>query len=156
MSQQKSIQVPHILKGDDIFSSLNQIQKSIQKHAYNIFHGRDPDSGDALSDWLKAESEVLTDVNMTLKDNEDKVVIEGNVKKFSPEDIEIKCQDGKFTVCGVHSEKSSSKEKGVSSKKSTNSSFYSSFTLPDSVDTEKMEVKVKSGKFTAKIPKTTH
>ena len=156
MSQHKSIQVPHILKGDDIFSSLNQIQKSIQEHAYNIFHGRDPNSGDALSDWLKAESEVLTDVNMTLKDKEDKVVIEGNVKTFSPEDIEIKCQDGKFTVCGVHSEKSSSKEKGVSSKTSTKSSFYRSFTLPDSVDTEKMDVKVKSGKFTAKIPKTTH
>jgi HSP20 family protein len=93
---------------------------------------------------------------MTLKDKKDQVVIEGKIDKFLPEDIEIKAQDGAFTICGIHSEKSSSKKKGVSRKTSTQSNFYRSFALPDSVDTEKMEVKVKSGKFTAKIPKTSH
>ena len=156
MSSQHNIRMPSILKGDDIFSSFNQIQKTIQERAYNIFHDRDTDSGDALTDWLKAESEVLTDVNMTLKDKKDQVVIEGKIDKFLPEDIEIKAQDGAFTICGIHSEKSSSEKKGVSRKTSTQSNFYRSFTLPDSVDTEKMEVKVKSGKFTAKIPKTSH
>ena len=156
MSSQHNIRMPSILKGDDIFSSFNQIQKSIQERAYNIFHDRDTDSGDALTDWLKAESEVLTDINMTLKDKKDQVVIEGKIDKFLPEDIEIKAQDGAFTICGIHSEKSSSEKKGVARKTSTQSNFYRSFTLPDSVDTEKMEVKVKSGKFTAKIPKTSH
>ena len=156
MSSQHNMRMPSILKGDDIFSSFNQIQKSIQERAYNIFHDRDTDSGDALTDWLKAESEVLTDIDMTLQDKKDQVVIEGKIDKFLPEDIEIKAQDGKFTVCGIHSEKSSSEKKGVSRKASTEINFYRSFTLPDSVDTEKMEVKVKGGKFTAKIPKTSH
>jgi HSP20 family molecular chaperone IbpA len=156
MSSQHSMQMPSILKGDDIFSSFNQIQKLIQERAYNIFHDRDTDSGDALTDWLKAESEVLTDINMTLKDKKDQVVIEGKIDKFLPEDIEIKAQDGKFTICGIHSEKNSSEKKGVTRQTSTQSNFYRSFTLPDSVDTEKMEVKVKGGKFTAKIPKTLH
>ncbi len=156
MSSQHSIQMPSILKSDDIFSSFNQIQKSIQEHAYNIFHDRDLNSGDALKDWLKAETEVLTDINMTLKDKKDQVVIEGNIDKFLPEDIEIKTQDGKFTICGIHSEKSSSEKKGVTRKTSTQSNFYRSFSLPDSVDTEKMKVEMKSGKFTAKIPKTSH
>jgi HSP20 family molecular chaperone IbpA len=148
--------MPSILKGDDIFSNFNQIQKSIQERAYNIFHDRETDSGDAVTDWLKAESEVLTDIDMTLKDKKDQVVIEGKIDKFLPEDIEIKAQDGKFTICGIHSEKSSSEKKGVSRKASTQRNFYRSFVLPDSVDTDKMEVKVKSGKFTAKIPKTSH
>jgi len=156
MSSQRSIQMPSILKGDDIFSSFNQIQKSIQERAYNIFHDRDPSSGDALTDWLKAESEVLTDINMTLKDKKDQVVIEGKIDKFLPEDIEIKAQDGKFTICGTHCEKSSSEKKGATRKTSAQSNFYRSFVLPDSVDVEKMDVKVKSGKFTAKIPKTSH
>ena len=154
MSSQHSMHMPSILKGGDNFSSFNQIQKSIQERAYSIFHDRDTDSGDALTDWLKAESEVLTDINMTLKDKKDQVVIEGNIDKFLPEEIEIKAQDGRLMICGIHSEKSSSEKKGVTRKTSTQSNFYRSFTLPDSVDTEKMEVKVKSGKFTAKIPKT--
>ena len=156
MSSQQSIQMPGILKGDDIFSNFNRIQKSIQERAYHIFHDRDSNSGDAISDWLKAESEVLSDINMTLKDNKDQVVIEGNIDKFLPEDIEIKAQDGKFTICGIHTEKSSSEKKGVTRKSSTQSNFYRSFALPDSVDTEKMKVEMKSGKFTAKIPKTSH
>jgi HSP20 family protein len=156
MSSQHSKHVPSIVKDNDTFSIFNQIQKSIQERAYNIFHDRDTDSGDALTDWLKAESEVLTDIDMTLKDKKDQVVIEGKLDKFLPEDIEIKAQDGKFTICGIHSEKSSSEKKGVTRKTSTQSSFYRSFALPDSVDTEKMEVKVKSGKFTANIPKTSH
>ena len=156
MSSQQSIQMPSILKGDDIFSSFNRIQKSIQERAYHIFHDRDSNSGDAISDWLKAESEVLFDINMTLKDKKNQVVIEGNIDKFLPEDIEIKAQDGKFTICGIHTEKSSSEKKGVSRKTSTQTNFYRSFSLPDSVDTEKMKVEMKSGKFTAKIPKTSH
>jgi HSP20 family molecular chaperone IbpA len=156
MSSHHSMQVPSILKGDDVFTSFNQIQKSIQERAYNIFHDRDPDSGDALTDWLKAESEVLSDINLTMKDKKDQVVVEGKIDKFLPEDIEIKAQDGKFTVCGIHSEKSSSEKKGVTRKASTQTNFYRSFALPDSVDTEKMVVKVKDGKFTAKIPKMSH
>ena len=156
MSSHHSMQVPSILKGDDVFASFNQIQKSIQERAYNIFHDRDPGSGDALTDWLKAESEILSDINLTMKDKKDQVVIEGKIDKFLPEDIEIKAQDGKFTVCGIHSEKSSSEKKGVTRKASTQTNFYRSFALPDSVDTEKMVVKVKDGKFTAKIPKTSH
>jgi HSP20 family protein len=156
MSSQQSTQMPSILKGDDVFSNLNRIQKSIQERAYDIFHDRDSNSGNALSDWLKAESEVLSDINMTLKDNKDQVVIEGEIDKFLPEDIEIKAQDGTFTICGIHTEKSSSEKKGVTRKSSTQSNFYRSFTLPDSVDTEKMKVEMKSGKFTAKIPKTSH
>ena len=156
MSSQHNIRMPSILKGEDIFSSFNQIQKTIQERAYNIFHDRDTDPGDALTDWLKAESEVLTDINMTLQDKKDQVVIEGKIDKFLPEDIEIKAQDGAFTICGIHSEKSSSEKKGVTRKTSTQSNFYRSFALPDSVDTEKMEVNIKNGKFTAKIPKTSH
>jgi len=51
----------------------------IQERTYHIFHDRDASSGDAISDWLKAESEVLSDINMTLKDKKNQVVIEGNI-----------------------------------------------------------------------------
>ena len=49
MSSQRNSQMPSILKIDDVFTSFNQIQKSIQEHANQIFHDRDSNSGDALS-----------------------------------------------------------------------------------------------------------
>jgi len=155
MASQRNIKLPSILKDDDIFANFNQIHESIRERADSIFHDRDSNSGDALSDWLSAESELLTDVDLALKDDKEQVTIEGSIKEFLPEDIEIKAQDGKFMVCGIHTEKSSSKKKGVTRKTSMQKNFSRIFTLPDSVDTENMEVEVKSGKFMAKIPKRT-
>jgi len=156
MTTHKSTQLPVIHKSDDIFTTFNQIQDMIREHADRIFHDRNPNEGDDLSDWLKAESEVLSDINLKLEDGEDQVIIQGDIEGFLPKEIEIKAKDGIVEIAGIHTEKSSSKKKGVTRATSKQKNFYRSFSLPDSVNTEKMDVKLKSGKFTASIPKTSH
>ena len=146
--------MPRILKNDDVFSSFNKIQELIQERAYQLFEGRSSDSSDPINDWLEAESEVLSGISMTFKDKDNEVLIEGSIDEFLPEDIEVKAQDRKFKICGIHTEKTSDEKKGVSSTTSSQSYFHNSFTLPDSVDTENMEVNIKDGKFAAKIPKS--
>jgi len=125
----------------------------VREQADRIFHDRNPDEGDALSDWLKAESEVLSDIELKLEDGKDQVVIQGDIEGFLPEEIEIKAGDGIVEIAGIHTEKSSSKKKSVTKTTSKQMNFYRSFRLPDSVDTDKMDVKLKSGKLTARIPK---
>ena len=156
MTERKSTKLPVVHKSDDIFATFDHIQDMIRERADRIFHDRDPDQGDEVSDWLSAESEILTNINLTLQDDEDQVVIEGNVKGFLPKEIEVKAKDGLFQISGTHTEKSSSKEKGVSTKTSQQINFCRTFNLPDTVETDKMEVKLKSGQFTASIPKTSH
>lgn len=156
MTERKSTELPVIHKSDDIFATFEHIQDMIRKRADRIFHERSPDQGDDISDWLSAESEVLTDINLTLQDEEDQVVIEGNMKGFLPKEIEVKAKDGVFQISGTHTEKSSSKTKGVTKTTSQQINFCRSFNLPDSVETDKMKVKLKSGQFTARIPKTSH
>jgi len=156
MTKQKSTGLPVIHKTDDIFATFNHIQDMIRERADQLFHSRTPDQGDELSDWLNAESEILTDVNLTLQDDKDQIVIEGNMKGFLPKEIELKAKDGLFQIVGTHTEKSSSKEKGMTKKTSKHINFCRSFALPDEVETDKMEVKLKSGQFTARIPKTSH
>ena len=156
MTERKSTELPVIHKSDDIFATFDHIQGMIRERANRIFHGRNPDQGDDISDWLSAESEVLTDINLTLQDEEDQVVIEGNMKGFLPKEIEVKAKDGVFQISGTHTEKSSSKTKGVTKTTSQQINFCRSFNLPDSVETDKMKVKLKSGQFTARIPKTSH
>ena len=153
MTERKSTELPVIHKRDDIFETFDHIQGIIRERADRIFHDRDPDQGDEISDWLNAESEILTDINLTLQDDEDQVVIKGNVKGFLPKEIEVKAKDGLFQISGTHTEKSSSKKKGVTKKTSQHMNFCRSFTLPDTVKTDKMKVKLKSGQFTASIPK---
>jgi len=147
---------PIIRKSDDIFTTINQIQNMIRERAFDIYSNRNSTEGDAMSDWLNAESEVSIGIGLSLDEDENQVIIEGDVTGFLPEEIEVKAQDGVFEIGGMHTEDSSSKKKGVTKTTSKQMNFFRSFTLPDSVDTNKMEVKLKKGKFTAKIPKTSH
>jgi len=156
MSAHKSTELPAIHKSDEIFTTFNHIQDMIRESANRIFHDRNSDEGDALSDWLKAESEVLSDIDLTLADDEGQVVIQGDMQGFLPEEIEVKAGDGMVEIGGIHTEKSSREKKGVTRSTSKQINFYRSFRLPDSVDTDKMDVKLKNGKFTARIPKTPH
>jgi len=149
---------PIIRKSDDIFTTMNQIQNMIRERAFDIYSNRDSTEGNAMSDWLTAESEVSIGIGLSLDEDENQVIIEGDVTGFLPEEIEVKAKDGVFEIGGMHTEDSSSKNKnkGVAKTISKQMSFFRSFTLPDSVDTRKMEVTLKKGKFTAKIPKTSH
>jgi HSP20 family molecular chaperone IbpA len=156
MTKQRSTELPVIHKSDGLFKTFDHIQNMIQERANQIFHNRTPDQGDELSDWLSAESEILTDVNLTMQDDKDQIVIEGNMKGFLPKEVEVKAKDGLFKISGTHTEESNSKKKGVTKTSSQQVYFCKSFNLPDSVETDKMEVKLKRGQFTARIPKTAH
>jgi len=153
MAIDKRTGLPIIRKGDDIFTTFDQIQDMIRERAFHIFNNRDSDEGDELSDWLKAESEVLTDIALSYDEDENQVTVEGDVTGFLPEEIEVKTKDGVLEIGGIHTEESSSKKKGVTKTTSKQMSFVRSFTLPDSVDTDKIDVQLTSGKFSAKIPK---
>jgi len=155
MAIAKKTKLPIIRKGDDIFATFDQIQSMIRERAFQIFNNRNLDEGDALSDWLNAESEVLTDINLAYNENEKQVTIEGDLTGFLPEEIEVKTKEGTLEIGGIHKEESSSEKKGMTMTTSKQMSFLRSFVLPDSVDTDKIDVKLTSGKFSAKIPKTT-
>ena len=153
MAIDKQTGLPILRKGDDIFATFDQIQDMIRERAFHVFNNRNPDEGDALSDWLTAESEVLTDIALSYDEDENQVTVEGDVTGYLPEEIEVMARDGMLEIGGIHTEESSSKKKGVTKRTSKQMSFLRSFTLPDSADTDKIDVHLASGKFSARIPK---
>jgi HSP20 family protein len=153
MDSHTTTDLPVIRKSGDTFATFNQIQDMIREQAFRIFHDRNPNEGDALSDWLNAESQVLTDIDLTLEDNDCHVTIGINVEGFLPDEIEVRVKDGVFEVAGMHGEKSSHKEHEVTAMSSKQLGFFRSVNLPDSLDTDKMEANHECGKFTIRIPK---
>jgi len=79
MNSQTSTDLPAIRKSNDTFATFNQIQDMIRERAFRIFNDRNLNEGDALSDWLNAESEVLSDIDLKLGEDPCSVVIGGSV-----------------------------------------------------------------------------
>lgn len=156
MGTHKNIDVPVVHERGGVFETLDRIQNMIRERADSIFHDRNPGDGDEISDWLQAESEILSEVGLSLKNDKKEVVIEGTIKGFSPKEVEVKAEDGLITIAGIHDEEASDKKEGVTTKSSKHMSFCQSYNLPDSVDAEKIKVKLKGDKFKATIPKIMH
>ena len=156
MKTKRSSTMPVIRSADDIFTAFDKINELIRERAYYIYHNRDNGEGDEISDWFNAESELRTRTDFSVEEKEDQVIVQGEIKHFKPEEIEIKINDNLFNIGGIHSEQSRTKKRGTSTETAKQICFYQQFNLPADVDTERMDVEMKNGKLTATLPKTKH
>ena len=147
---------PVLHLGDSISKTFNHIQDIIRKRAYHISLDRESSEGDSLSDWLDAQTELLTPVGLELKDQKKNLVVEGKVNGFSPDEIEIEVRDGMLRVSGSHTDSSSKTKDDRTESKSTSTHFYQSLSLPWAVDEDKIRTKLaKNGQLKVTLPKRT-
>lgn len=150
----ESKNVPVVHKDENaILHTFDQIQEKIRKRAYDFFSDRGSEHGDSIGDWLRAESEVLTNVSLKPIETEKEFVVEGKVDGFKPEEIEVKLENHSLLVTGHHSESSEHESDGTMSSTTQSLSFYQRFELPEGIDRDHVDASVKRNKLRIAIPK---
>lgn len=145
---------PIIRVGARLGKAFEQLQDEIRERAYHLSLNRDPAKGDSVADWLNAQSEVLTPVELEVKEQKKNIVVEGNLKGFSPAEIEIEVEGDVLKVFGSHSESSSKEEGGTTESVSESVYFFQSVHLPAAVDLDESHAKLfKNGKLKVTLPK---
>ena len=79
--------------------AFTRVQEKIRERAYLNFLDREPGQGDSVDDWLNAQWEVLTRVNLVVKEQKKNIVVEADLKGFSPKEIEVEGLNGFGTFC---------------------------------------------------------
>ena len=155
MTDKKEIgNTPIIRISERLGSTFDQWQDKIRERAYHIFKNRDQDSGDSMADWLLAQSEVFTPIELVIKEQKKNITVEGSLKGFSPEEIEIEVEGGVLKVFGQHSESSSLEKDSAIESRSESRCFYQSVPLPAPVDLDDTHAKLfKNGKLKVTLPK---
>ena len=157
MTGKNATENPIIRVGDKLSEAFDQLQDEIRERAYHIFLNRDPDRGDSMADWLDAQLEVLTPIELEVKEQKKNIVVEGNLKGFSPAEIEIEVEGGNLKVFGSHNESSSKEKDSATESISESISFYQSVYLPAAVDLDESHAKLfKNGKLKVTLPKKPH
>jgi len=140
--------------GTRLGAAFEHLEERIRERAYELFTRRAPDEGDAVTDWLTAQTELLAPLELVVKDRKHHLQVEGSCKGFTPSDIEVAVGDGELRVFGVHRESSTKKKHGVTQSSSSTSHFFQSVPLPCEVDCAGGEAKLlKNGKLSIKLPK---
>ena len=73
---------------------------------------------------------------------------------LTEKDIEVKTSNGVLTIKGEKKEEKEEKKKDYHLSERRYGSFQRSFTVPDGVDTDKIEANFKNGVLTVTLPKT--
>ena len=144
-----SLQIVHKLS-----EAFERAQERVRERAFHIFEQRDPGQGDATSDWLEAQVQVLSPLELELKEQKKNIVVEGSLQGFSPSDIEIDVGDAELRVFGSHMDSETSSASGSEQTKSESAYFYQCLPLPCAVETEKCSARLyKNGKLKITLPR---
>ena len=140
--------------GTKLGQAFDAAEARIRELAYQLFLGRDPDEGDAVTDWFHAQMQVLTPIDLQVKDQKKNVVAEATLTGFSPEEIEVEVSEAGLKVFGSHTQSTTGKKKGKTSSSSETVYFYQAVPLPCEVDVAASEATLlKNGKLKITLPK---
>lgn len=89
------------------------------------------------------ETDFVPRVNIA--ENDERVLMEFEVPGMEKKDIKVKVKDNVLMVCGERSSKSEEKNRSYVRTEIRAGSFCRSFTLPDTVDADKIKADYKNG-----------
>jgi HSP20 family molecular chaperone IbpA len=140
--------------GSKLSVAFERMEERIQERAYQIFQGRAPGEGDAMTDWLDAQMQVLAPIDLVVNEQKKNVVVEGNLKGFSPKEIEVEVGADDLKVFGLHTESTTGRKRGAIQSSSKTVHFYQAVSLPCEVDINGSQATLlKNGKLRIKLPK---
>ncbi|CAH9017611.1 Hsp20/alpha crystallin family protein [Candidatus Nitrosacidococcus sp. I8] len=129
------------------FYTLNQLQREVNRlfDASPAWGQPTQDSAEfASGDWLPA---------VDVKEDVDRFVIYADVPGVEPQDIEITLDNGVLTLKGQRKTFHSEEQQGYRRAERSSGSFLRRFTLPNTVDIEKVSARSENGVLELVIPK---
>ncbi|MBZ5593008.1 MAG: Hsp20/alpha crystallin family protein [Acidobacteriia bacterium] len=90
---------------------------------------------------------------MDIVETENELVVKADLPDVQLEDIDVRVENGTLSLKGERKFEKDSADKGYHRIERSYGSFVRSFTVPSSVDTEKVSADYKNGVLTVTLPK---
>jgi HSP20 family protein len=128
----------------DPFRDLVSIQDELNRLFGRTFNGVDPMRPAAAGAWIPA---------MDVLETEDRFVVKLELAGIDPEDVEVAVNGSTLSVSGNREFSTETNEENYHRLERRYGSFSRSITLPQTVDTEKVEASFDKGVLTVEVPK---
>jgi len=156
MQPVKTFPVLKPTESETSFERFQPVYDSIAKRAFEIFDNNGRWFGNELSDWLKAESEILHPVHMVIAETEEVLTVKAEVPGFTAKELDIRVEGNRLTISGKHEFKEESRKgKTIYSEQCANEIFRT-VALPVDVEGTKVTATLKDGILNLELPKAPH
>lgn len=128
----------------DPVRELDSLQSDMNRLFDRFFDTRPAGNGAAARRWIPA---------MDLVETENSLVLRADLPGMTEDDVEIEVKDGTLTVSGERRSESEEKKEGYHRVERSFGRFSRALTLPDGVDTSKINAGFDNGVLEVTIPK---
>jgi len=128
----------------DPFRDIVTLRERMNRMFEDVFSGRQEDKELTPSAWAPA---------VDIYETENELVLAAEVPGLSEKDVEIKIEDNTLTLKGERRFEKETKEENYHRIERSYGSFYRAFTLPNSIDPEKIQAEHENGVLKVVMPK---
>jgi len=142
------VQAPEMLMlvpGDPFIELAREINDLIARRAYELFESRGFEHGQDREDWLQAESEILFNAPVDLRETETAVTIRVDVPGFSENDLEVRIAPRRLYITGKRPEASEQQEAKTVYSELPSGRIFGVLDLPSQIDPDLTEVTLSGG-----------
>lgn len=152
-TQETKSNTPVALKRGGLLETFEQLQHRIRERAHEIFQAREDHEGDAMTDWLTAESELLTEIALDVQEEDDRYVLNGQFPGFEPDEVEVHVEGDRIAISGKHEHATEEERDGGKVTSTSSISFFRSMSLPEDADAEALDAHVEGGVLQVVLPR---
>lgn len=130
----------------DPFKDMVTLREKMNRLFEDVFTGQSEDKELAASSWAPA---------VDIFETENDLVMTAEVPGIDEKDIEIKIEDNTLILKGARKFEKETKEENYHRIERSYGSFYRAFTLPNSIDPERIQAEHENGVLKITMPKRT-
>jgi HSP20 family molecular chaperone IbpA len=142
-----------VVEQQSLSERANQMYEAIARRAFAIFESEGCPHGRDLEHWLKAETELLHPVPVTITETEDALTINAEVPGFSAADLQIGVEPGRLTIGGRKESKEEQRKGKAIYRDQRSSEILRVLSLPALVDASKATATLTNGVVELILPK---
>lgn len=137
-----------------IFEEMDRLMEKVEQRAFELFKGRGSGDGFDMSDWFRAESELVKATPIEVEEKDNEVIVRAEVPGFEAKELSIRAEPQSLSIYGKLERKTEADQgkKQHYSEISTNEVFRN-ISLPININPDKAIARLDKGVLEITLPK---
>jgi len=141
---------------EDVLERMNEVHDKLMRRAFEIFEESGARQiGQDLSNWLRAEAELLQPVRLDLTEGEESFHVTAEVPGFTEQELQVALEPRRLTITARHEMAKEEKKERLHRRERTSQEILRVVELPGDVDANRAQATLQNGVLEIEIPKMT-
>jgi len=140
-----TLPVAKLSAGDSFLERVQEVYDLIERRAYELFESSGYIHGNDVADWLRAESEILRPVPLTITETEAEVIVRAEMPGFKEKDLEVRVEPRRLFIAGQREQASEAKEGRALYSERRSDQIFRAVELPAEIDPDRAKAALGKG-----------